>query len=180
MARDLDPALNPDADRPGPRAARWVVTTLGWLVAAVVLFQLIGAFRAPRFTETPALALKTLTGETVDLASLRGQTVVVNFWATWCGPCRLEIPSFSAFAQANPNVPVLGVAVDGTPPQLQAAAKKLGIRYPVLIADAHTQRAWGVTTLPTTFVIGPNGEVKHAHTGILLRPQLSLLVNLPF
>jgi peroxiredoxin len=122
--------------------------------------------------EAPAFALQNLEGETVRLADFAGQTVVLNFWATWCGPCRVEIPTFSAFAEDHPEIPVLGIAVDGTPAQLKAAREKMGITYPVLLADDATLRAYKVRGIPHTVVVRPDGTIGANHVGVVFRPQL--------
>jgi peroxiredoxin len=172
---DTDEGPPPTLARRAMRMARdWGLT----LLLGAVIFHGVGQLRAPDLPDAaPDFALQTLEGQTVQLSSLRGQTVVLNFWATWCGPCRIEIPQFASFAEANPDIPVLGIATDGTPGELKAAAKKLGITYPVLVADAATVKAYGVDTLPTTVIVGPDGSIQGAHAGILTRPQLSLMVR---
>jgi thiol-disulfide isomerase/thioredoxin len=158
------------------RLARMAAEVLFTGVALVVLWVGVGWLRAPSLPATaPDFALADLDGARVSLADLRGKTVVLNFWATWCGPCRMEVPGLTAFAHAHPDIPVLGIAVDGTPAKLRAAAKELGIDYPVLLADAATRKAYGVSTLPTTVVVGPDGAVRAAHAGIMLAPHLALL-----
>jgi thiol-disulfide isomerase/thioredoxin len=139
-----------------------------------LLFHLIGLWRAPDLPkEAPGFVLQDLDGEPVALDSFKGRPVVLNFWATWCGPCRTEIPSFVEFAEENPDIVVLGVAVDGSSSELKAAAKQLGITYPVLLATQEIKTAYGVSTLPTTVVIDPEGEVSTAHTGMMFGPQLA-------
>ncbi|MEE2786547.1 MAG: TlpA disulfide reductase family protein [Myxococcota bacterium] len=151
-----------------------------WLVFLVfgsVLFHCVGRWRAP---DLPAIApdftLQDLDGDIIRLANLRGRPVILNFWATWCGPCRFEIPSFSSFSRAHPEVVVLGVAVDGTVKTLTSAVKDLGINYPVLRGHQEVQSAYGVQTLPTTVMIGPDGRIVSAHTGIMFRPQLEWML----
>lgn len=157
------------------RAWRWSLELALLALVFVVLSTVVGRLRAPDLpVEAPALALPDLQGRVVDLAELRGQTVVLNFWATWCAPCRVEIPSFSRFARDNPDIVVLGVAVDGDTASLAPAAKELGIDYPVLVGDPDTVRRYGASTVPTTVVVGPDGRVKAAHVGIMLGPQLWL------
>jgi thiol-disulfide isomerase/thioredoxin len=147
----------------------WVLPILGILV----LMQVFGWLRAPALPEeAPPFVLKDLSGAEVALADYEGKTVVLNFWATWCGPCRIEAPSFSRFASANPDIVVLGIAADGPAPKLKAAAKDLGITYTVLQGDRATLEAYGIDTFPTTVVVGPDGEVVTAHTGLMFRPQL--------
>lgn len=157
------------------RSALWIgLEWTGALVLAMVLFVVIGRLRAPDLPDqAPDFTLQSLDGRTFTLSELHGKTVVLDFWAPWCGPCRFEIPWFAEFAQAHPEVVVLGLAVDGTPAELGAAVKQLGITYPVLRADAATERAYGVTTLPTTVIVGPDGAVKSVHTGIMTKPELA-------
>ncbi|MEM1206851.1 MAG: TlpA disulfide reductase family protein [Acidobacteriota bacterium] len=175
MSASPDP--NPEAaPNPPPQPRGWR-RYLGSLVLFVVLVvgitTVMGKLRAPRLPEVaPAFALANLDGETVRLEELRGQTVVLNFWATWCPPCRLEIPSFSKFARKHGDVPVLGIAVDGSREQLIQAKEDMGIDYPVLIADPETLAAYGVRSLPTTVIVGADGKVRSAHAGILTGPQL--------
>ncbi len=174
MADDFDAVL---ADpRPGDRW-RTLRSVVLWLALTLVAFMAVGVFRAPSLPDqAPDFALPTLGGETVALADLRGQPVVLNFWATWCGPCRAEIPAFSAYADANPDVAVLGIATDGPRSKVAAHARELGITYPVLLSDRATHQTYGISTIPTTVIVDAEGGVGYAHSGILMRWQLALLV----
>lgn len=145
----------------------------GSLLLVVLLIQVVGWLRAPDLPEeAPTFALEDLDGAVVSLADLRGRTVVLNFWATWCLPCRVEIPQLSGFAQAHPEITVLGVAIDGSRAELKRGAASLGVDYPVLRIDEATRAAYGISTVPTTVVIDPEGRIRSAHTGIITRPQL--------
>lgn len=168
-----------DDDAPsGPSWGRQIASWVATLAGLLVLVQLAGWVRAPSLPDAaPPFALADLDGSLVSLADFQGRTVILNFWATWCGPCRVEIPSFSAFADAHPEMTVLGIAADGDPAKLRRTARDLGMTYPVLRADRATLAAYGVTTYPTTVIVGPNGEVARAHTGILFRPQLAWLAG---
>lgn len=147
----------------------WVLPIIG----VIVLVQIVGALRAPDLPdEAPDFTLQTLDGEWRALSEYRGQTVVLNFWATWCGPCRAEIPSLSSWAQNHPEMVVLGVVADGPPAKVKAAARSWGITYPVLMGDRATLDAYKVGSYPTTIVVGPDGEVSAGHVGIVTRPQL--------
>lgn len=148
------------------------------VVAAVVLWVGVGWLRAPDLPDAaPDFTLTALDGTRWTLSEQRGKTVVLNFWATWCGPCRVEAPGLSSFAAEHPDIPVLGIAVDGTPDKLAAAAKDLGITYPVLRVDEATRKAYGVETLPTTVVVGPDGAVRSVHAGLMLETHLELLTR---
>ncbi|MFT5679443.1 MAG: thiol-disulfide isomerase/thioredoxin [Myxococcota bacterium] len=163
-------------DIPRSRLQRLGRTAIEWgttLILIAIAWVGIGMLRAPDLPDqAPGFTLPDLAGQQVSLADFSGQTVVLNFWATWCGPCRMEIPAFSSFADDNPEIPVLGIAVDGTAPELRRASSELGITYPVLIADAATKARYGVETLPTTVVVGEDGAVRYAHAGLMLQPQL--------
>ena len=148
-----------------------------WGIAAILAFLgfwAFGVWRAPDLPEyAPDWSLTDLDGTQYSLSELRGQTIVLNFWAEWCGPCKMEIPTFSDFAEDNPDILVLGAAVDGTEGSLKRAVKKLDIRYPVVRVSKDIQNAYGVETLPTTVIIDGEGKITSAHVGIMLGPQLA-------
>ena len=145
------------------------LTAIGFL-----LLTSYSKMQAPDLPDiAPSWQLENLDGEQVSLEDFRGKMVVLNFWATWCAPCRTEIPTFSAFAKDNPDIPVLGIAMDGSPSSLKRAAKNLGITYPVLIADSKVKNAYKVSSLPTTVVVDPQGHVRDVHVGMMLGPQLN-------
>ena len=108
----------------------------------------------------PDFALQTESGETVRLADFRGETVVLDFWGTWCAPCVEVLPAMGELAEAHPEVTVLGLASyeleDATP---TAFARERGASYPVLLADTQTLEAYHVYAFPTYFVIGPDGTL---------------------
>ncbi|MCX7808802.1 MAG: TlpA family protein disulfide reductase [Deltaproteobacteria bacterium] len=110
-----------------------------------------------------------------ELESLRGKTVVVDFWASWCPPCRASVPVLEAFARAHPEVQVLGVNVEGDrdPLFVAQAHRSLGATYPT-IHDTNGQllSAYRVRNLPTIFVIDPDGKVKDTHVGVVSRAWL--------
>ena len=121
--------------------------------------------RAPDFT------LKTLDGQTVKLSSLRGKVVILDFWASWCVPCKKELPALDALAKrwadAGKPVQVLAVGVD----KERAKAEKLlsGLKIDTLTVlldpDGKTPSAYDVPTMPSSYVIDSKGLVKHVHSG---------------
>ena len=122
----------------------------------------------------PSLVLDDLEGLPNDLADLRGRPVVINFWATWCPPCVQEIPGFASYAQAHPEVAVLGIAIDsGTAAEVRAAVEQLEIPYPVLLGTRQTERTWDIETLPTTVFIGAEGQVLGSFVGGMSEQTLS-------
>jgi cytochrome c biogenesis protein CcmG, thiol:disulfide interchange protein DsbE len=149
---------------------------LGVALALIVGMSILGGEGSPRGIAPPMILVNTAGGDT-DLAALRGQVVVVNFWGTWCPPCRAEIPEISAWSQDHPDVRVLGVAVNsGSGDRLAKQAEQLGVTYDVLEATAAVVRAWKVSVFPTTFIIGRDGEIKAARTGSLSARELESLV----
>ena len=123
--------------------------------------------------EAPAFAVRDSTGRMFDLEAQRGGAVIVSFWASWCAVCKEEAPELSAFAAANPHIPVIGLAVDsGEPRAVMAAAEKMGISFPVAVADPATVRAYGVEALPTTVIIDASGQVIDAHVGLVSAREL--------
>ena len=144
------------------------------LLLTALGFALLSYARTPDLpNQAPDWSLKNLEGDVVSLEDFRGKTVVLNFWATWCGPCKTEIPTFSQFAEENPDIPVLGIAVEGSAKSLKRAAKALGISYPVLIANREIKENYKVSSLPTTVVVDPQGQIKDVHVGIMFAPQLN-------
>ncbi len=113
------------------------------------------------FEPIPAPPLKgtTLDGAPFDLADLRGTPVVVNFWATWCGPCRREIPAIAAFAKNHPEVQVVGVNYQDDTTAARAFAAETGATWPSVIDDGEIGAAWKVPGLPATFFIDAEGQV---------------------
>ena len=97
----MSPDDDTDTDE-APTAKRWWrhgLEWIGWFALMVVVIHGVGALRAPSLPEqAPDFRLRDLDGQEVRLSDFRGQTVVLNFWATWCGPCRVEAPSFSPMA----------------------------------------------------------------------------------
>lgn len=148
-------------------------------VAALVVWRLMAPSPA---TEGPApeLTAPFVDGRPFDLADREADAYVVNFWATWCAPCREEIPEFTRFSKAHPNVEVYGVSVDAdlAPMQLEATARRLGIRYDVL-HDANQAAAseWGVKSFPTTFVINSDHEIVAVRVGKVNEALLDELIH---
>ncbi len=126
-------------------------------------------------TPAPALALKSLDGREYSLAALKGKTVVVDFWATWCPPCEFQIPVLNAVYDAwrDRGVVVLGVAVDAEGAELVAPyATEHAIRYPVLLGDEALARSFGAVGFPTSVLVAPDGSMSRAHAGLVEKEEL--------
>ena len=112
----------------------------------------------------PAFTLATLEGGRAALADYRDKLVVLNFWATWCQPCTLEMPTLEALWRGyrNRGLVVIGVSVDRGAPKmlLEPYARNLKLTFPILLdPDSKTSDRWRVTALPATFIVRPGGEV---------------------
>ena len=110
----------------------------------------------------PSLRLKTLEGNELTLASFRGRTVIVNFWATWCGPCLAEMPSLQRLRDrlAPEGVEVIAVNLKESTVQIAPFVERLGITFPVVRDVTGTvSSAWHVNVFPTSFVIGPDQRI---------------------
>ena len=125
-------------------------------------FERAGVTELREGHRTPPLRLPRLDGGVTSLADHRDKLVVVNFWATWCQPCTVEMPTLEALWRAyrDRGLVVLGVCVDRNAPRpvLDPYVERLGLTFPILLdADLETSRAWRVTGLPATFVVRPGG-----------------------
>ncbi len=117
----------------------------------------------------PEFALMDLGGKTVRLSDFKGQVRIVDFWATWCPPCRAEIPHFQALYEKyrQQGMTVIGISLDETGAQdVRSFAESVGMTYPTLMGDAPTALAYdGVPSIPTTFVIDRKGRVYRKYVG---------------
>ena len=127
----------------------------------------------------PAFDLKDTDGKRQRLADLRGQWVVVNFWATWCAPCVKEIPEIAAFGKSAAKARVIGVALDwDDEKKLKAFAKKVGHTYPLVLGDDNSEKAFGkVKGLPTTIVYDPDGKIAFQKTGTVTKSLLERIIR---
>jgi peroxiredoxin len=124
----------------------------------------------------PAYTVKTLDGPDLKSSELKGRVVVLNFWATWCPPCREEIPDFIAFYNESKalGLEIIGLSVDDGPAApLKAFVKKFKIPYPIAFAEARLIRAFDPGPyIPTTFIIDKTGRIRHKQVGRIDRATL--------
>lgn len=118
----------------------------------------------------PALKLKDLEGKMHDLAQFKGRVVLINFWATWCPPCRREMPSMERLSQAFKGKPfvVLAVDVGEDADTIDAFTSQLDTTptFPILLdTRSHTMQAWKVAGLPTTFLVDKQGRIVSSAIG---------------
>jgi len=130
-----------------------------------------------RGKKAPQLTLKTLQGRKVSLTDYKGKAVLINFWATWCAPCKLEMPWFVDLHKqyAPEGFEILGVSEDEVKdrPQIGKFAEKIGVNYPILIGDDVASKAYGgVEFLPTSYYIGRDGKVVEETAGLASRDEI--------
>jgi len=143
------------------------VRGLASIVVATALTLAAGA--PPKVGDpAPAFSLRDLSGQTLDLASYRGKVVLIDFWATWCVPCREEIPHFVALQDKYRarGLVVIGISMDDTEPPVRAFYQKYGMNYPVAMGDAKlADRFGGILGLPVAFLVDRGGRIARRHDG---------------
>jgi thiol-disulfide isomerase/thioredoxin len=125
-----------------------------------------GAGSVPRLTPStlaPDFSLESLDGKTLRLSDLRGKAVLLNFWATWCGPCKIEMPWFVDLQKqyGSQGLQIVGVAMDDASKEdIGKFAKDMGVNYPILIGkESVGDQYGGVPALPESFLISRDGKI---------------------
>jgi thiol-disulfide isomerase/thioredoxin len=134
---------------------------------------------AMRGKVAPAFTLTTLEGKKVSLSDYKGRPVLVNFWATWCGPCKVEMPWFEEFNKqySAQGLVILGLAddVDAGKETIAKVAQKTGVTYPILLTDGKVQKSYapeGMEYLPMSFYVDRNGVVVEETAGLGSKDQI--------
>ncbi|MCE7947939.1 MAG: TlpA family protein disulfide reductase [Chloroflexi bacterium CFX4] len=121
----------------------------------------------------PEFSLTALDGTPLRLSDLRGKVVILNFWATWCEPCRQEMPLLEDFARKHADqVVVIGMNVRESESVVRAFVEALGVTFPIGSAAEPTLHGYQVISLPLTFVIAPNGALVERLYGLLSAERL--------
>lgn len=118
----------------------------------------------------PTFSLETLDGETFDLAehiATDGRPIVLNLWASWCPPCRAEMPAINTASQRNPEVLFIGVAVQDDPDKAAAFAEEISVTYTIAVDDGTVEEAYPLLGLPGTFFIDGTGTIVKSHFGLV-------------
>jgi cytochrome c biogenesis protein CcmG/thiol:disulfide interchange protein DsbE len=172
-----------DVPAPEPQRRTANVTTLMFVaVAAFLMILLAFAFASPQRSRpkegepAPGFELALFDSSEISLADLRGQVVVLNFWASWCGPCRREAPALQQVWEAyeGQGVVVLGVSYQDAEGASRQFIEQFGLTYANGIdVDGHISRAYGVTGVPETFVIDRQGRVAWFRLGEVTAQDLT-------
>jgi len=168
-----DGAAVPPPPQKSPRNPMALVVTA--LVVAGVLYLGTHAIRrsgtAPRavkMTLAPDFTLESTSGASLKLSDYRGKAVLLNFWATWCGPCKIETPWLVDLQNKSQGLQIVGVEVgDDSKEEIEKFAKEMGINYPLLIGKEAVGDAYGgIPALPETFFIGRDGKIVDKNMGL--------------
>ncbi|UCD71171.1 MAG: TlpA family protein disulfide reductase [Syntrophobacterales bacterium] len=116
----------------------------------------------------PDFTLLAVDGKTVTLSRLRGKVVLLDFWATWCKPCRLAIPHLNDLYKAyqKSGLEIIGVSLDkGSPERIRRFAVNIGVQYTLIMADDEVIRKYGISPIPTTYLIDRDGYISNKWIG---------------
>jgi thiol-disulfide isomerase/thioredoxin len=152
------------------------------LLAVMVLALFTGSQLAlGQSNAAPNFALKTADGKSVELKKLSGKVVVVNFWATWCGPCRVEIPGMlEVYAKYKAKgLEIVGISLDrGGWSVVSPYVEKVKITYPVVLGDGDVVEAYGgIQAIPATFVVDRKGKIVERHVGAVSQEDFEKMVK---
>jgi thiol-disulfide isomerase/thioredoxin len=129
----------------------------------------LDASSLPKLGPAPAWNLKDVNGQPVTSDQFKGKVVVVDFWATWCGPCREEIPGYTELQKkyGKDGLAIVGVSLDQAGPAVvKAFAEKFGVSYQLVMGDDAVQAAFGgMDAIPTTFLIDRTGQIRDRKVG---------------
>jgi peroxiredoxin len=161
---------------------RWAIAAVAALALAGVVVGTIVSVRTPPSEVAkscdagakPAnlnFTLKDMHGQDVVLSRFKGKVLLLDFWATWCEPCKVEIPAFVDFQQkyGKDGLQMVGISIDDTPAQLEPYVKDMKMNYPVLVGKDRddVQDAFGpLVGIPVTVVISRDGKVCASHAGL--------------
>ena len=126
--------------------------------------------------KAPDFTLTAMNDSIYTLSKLEGKVVLINFWATWCGPCRMEIPEFNEMHKSyhEKGLEILGISVSDNKKQLKNFAKSFAVDYPLLYGGAREMNKimkdyGGVYAVPSSFLVGKNGNIVWSYPGAILK-----------
>jgi cytochrome c biogenesis protein CcmG/thiol:disulfide interchange protein DsbE len=161
--------------------SRWIAAAAAACAVALLVVPMMvrsagrGVTPDPIGTANLDLTLKDMNGAAVRLADYKGKVIVLNFWATWCGPCQTEIPELvKTYAEyKDRGVVVLGVSIDDTPETLREYGARKAMNYPSLLMTDAVDEAYGpIVGVPITFFIGRDGLIARKHFGPVTKEQV--------
>jgi len=130
-----------------------------------VLFLILAGLIMPLTATAADFHWQDARGASHSLKEYAGQPLILHFWATWCPPCRAELPQLAAWKKEHPNITMLPVSLDEQPDVAIAYLKSQGISLPANTGDTGAAMQLGVRGLPSTFIIAANGEIEQRYIG---------------
>lgn len=164
----------------------------GWLLTAVLVLAALGilghrllpsGFLAvdtrPIGERVEGLSVQTLAGEEISLDQFHGQVVLVNFWATWCGSCRSEMPGFQTVFDEyrDQGFTILALSIDDAPDTVDSFLREHGYSFPVAMATEDATRRFGATGVPVSYLMDQQGEIRWTVHGVLHEEDLRVAVR---
>jgi peroxiredoxin len=145
-------------------------------VVLVVFLFIACAAQPEKRQKAPNFSLQTQNGKVIELSKLKGKVVLVNFWATWCPPCRAEIPDFIEVYNMykSKGFEIVGIALDEDGwSKVAPYIEKIKMNYPVVLGSAKVvQQYGGIEAIPTTFIVDKNGYIAASQVGVLSKELL--------
>ncbi len=148
-----------------------LVSTFVWLIFT----SASGAVLRVEDPVAPTFKLKDLQGNDVFLADYKGKVIFLNFWATWCAPCRVEIPDFiEAYDELNEKgLEIIGISLDGGVQKVRSFAKNNKINYPVVMGSQKVVDDYKLGEfIPATIIIDRQGRIRHKHVGVMSKKMI--------
>ena len=163
-----------------------------WLTPIVIVAACVGVYLLVRHHRreaipgigshpgqiAPQFSLQDLSGSPLNLADYHGKVVLLNFWATWCEPCRHEIPEFIQLQNNSRGLQILGISLDDSAAPVHTFYTEFRMNYPVAVGDAALARRYGgILGLPVSFIIACDGRVSSKHVGEVNIPEITDEIN---
>jgi thiol-disulfide isomerase/thioredoxin len=150
-------------------------------VVLISLFILTSCSKAEEVSQKASdFSLKNLEGKTVTLSEYKNKVVIINFWATWCPPCRAELPDFVKFYNEykSKGVEIIGITVNSKAPEVQSMVTQYKIEYPICMSDKKVEADYGgIRGVPTTLIIDKAGNIVTKRIGIIKEKELVDIVK---
>jgi len=149
----------------------------------LLLILILTAFsHARNLKKAPDFTLKTINGDTISLSSLKGKVVILDFWATWCPPCRMEIPGFVELKKKyGDKIEIVGISVDNREADVKNFYAKNKMNYPVAMATKEVIEKYNaiyrLMYIPTTFIIDRNGFIQDIKVGFTEKGEFESLIT---
>ena len=147
----------------------------GIIIAFLLLLLMMGEPEPPLAAgvSAPTARVSSYDGKIWKLSDFYGKPIVVNFWATWCGPCRYEIPHLVDLAKQSPeDLQVVGFTVNSPVDEVVKAVKDFGITYPIARVDEPTIDLWRASAVPATYILDANGQIVWSTRGAMTKSTL--------